>query len=171
MEIGLSLGSNLGDRASALKTATETISGFTKTGIVEASPVYETEPVDVSTEHEHLPFLNTVIIIETDIEPHDLHEELQEIEHEMGRTDTQEMNVPRPIDIDIIYAGDLQIGTEQLTIPHLRWQERRFVVQPLSDVRPDLILPGQSKMVSEILEELPLLPAVRRSAPTPACPP
>ena len=165
MEIGLSLGSNLGDRSAALIAAKNHIDNISSVTVVESSPVYETAPVDVSAEHEHLPFLNAVVIVETESTPQDLLEEFHRIERDMGRSSTAEPNAPRTIDIDIIYADDLEMDTPELTIPHARWHQRRFVAQPLSDVRPQLILPGQDRTVSEILADLPTSPGAERAGP------
>jgi 2-amino-4-hydroxy-6-hydroxymethyldihydropteridine diphosphokinase len=79
---------------------------------------------------------------------------LQYIEQETGRIPSPIVNAPRLIDLDIIYAGNLQINEAHLTIPHPRWHTRRFVLQPLSDIRPDLIILGQNKTVMELLNSL-----------------
>jgi 7,8-dihydro-6-hydroxymethylpterin-pyrophosphokinase len=68
---------------------------------------------------------------------------------------TEDRNAPRPIDIDIIYAGDQVIDSGGLEVPHPRWAERRFVVEPLCDIRPSLVIPEEHKPVSEILRTLP----------------
>ena len=73
----------------------------------------------------------------------------------LGRERSEDRNAPRPIDIDIVYAGDQIIEGSGLEVPHPRWAERRFVVQPLSDVRPEMVLPQANKNVVDILECLP----------------
>lgn len=70
----------------------------------------------------------------------------------MGRVRTGDRNAPRIIDIDILYAGDFIVHEPGLVLPHPRWAEREFVVQPLADVRPDLVLPGTGSKVREVLE-------------------
>ena len=80
------------------------------------------------------------------------------------RQRTAERNEPRKIDIDLIYAGGESIHTDTLTLPHPRWKERRFVLQPLADIRPDLQIPPETRTVSEMLVSLPALPGVTRLA-------
>ncbi|MDD4870782.1 MAG: 2-amino-4-hydroxy-6-hydroxymethyldihydropteridine diphosphokinase [Kiritimatiellae bacterium] len=160
MEIGLSLGSNLGDRLNNLKQARDKISTIQDVDVIDSSPVYETEPVDVLPGYAGLPFLNAVLIINSDLDADDLLNKLLSIEKTMGRELTSGRNSPRPIDIDIIFAGDRVIKRENGGIPHPRWSQRRFVVQPLADIRPDLHIPGETRTVAEVLLTLPLTPKV-----------
>lgn len=154
MEIGLSLGANLGDRLVQLRKAREGIAATRGVAFVVQSPVYETEPVGVLPAERNNFFLNAVVIIETSLEVTRLLARLRGIERELGRTAETRRNAPRPIDIDIIYADDLRVANAGIVIPHPRWAERRFVVQPLSDVRPDLFIPGQTGTVAEVLRKL-----------------
>jgi len=151
MEVGLSLGSNLGDRLAHLSEARRLIGLIPGISISAQSCVYETSPVDVNDEFAHLPFLNAVLLIETAHNPKTLLAKFKDIEQVMGRLHATSRNAPRPIDIDIIYAGDLRIDEESVSIPHPRWVSRRFVVKPLSDLRPDLRLPDQDKTVRDQL--------------------
>ena len=160
MEIGLSLGSNVGARLENLSKARGSIASIDGLRILAAAPVYETDPVGVDDRYAHLPFLNTILIIETALDMHGLHQCLSLIELAMGR-DRTEKNAPRVMDIDIIYAGSTVLHGPDLTIPHPRWNTRRFVVQPLADVRPDLVVPGQPKSAADILSELPEIPVVK----------
>ena len=160
MEYALSLGTNLGDRLKYLELARQTISAHRDIEITAVSALYETEPVDVDPEFSEMNYLNAAIIIETDLSPRELSEETHAIEAEMGRSRSGDINAPRMIDIDIIYAENLVIENERLVIPHPRWAERRFVVQPLADVRPKLIVEGQTLRVEEILLSLPQTPEV-----------
>lgn len=160
MEYAVSLGSNLGDRLASLRKARESIAALPGTTLIASSPVYETEPVGVADEHRQKFFLNAVIVFETDLQPADLSASLREIEISAGRARPAGRNAPRTLDLDIIYAGATLINTSALTIPHPRWAERRFVVQPLADLRPDLILPGQVHAVRQILLTLPPSPKV-----------
>lgn len=155
MEIGLSLGSNLGDRVGHFARARREIASLPKTRMLAQSPVYETDPVGVQPRHQHLKFLNAVLIIETGLALADAQREIAALELKMGRRRDVDRFAPREIDIDILYAGDVWMETEGLTVPHPRWAERRFVVQPLADVRPDLVLPGARADVREILAALP----------------
>ncbi|MBN1269072.1 MAG: 2-amino-4-hydroxy-6-hydroxymethyldihydropteridine diphosphokinase [Kiritimatiellae bacterium] len=154
MEIGLSLGSNLGDRLAFLKEAKRCVLELPYTELTAQSPVYETEPVGVKPEHQHLRFLNCVLIVESATVVHEFFDQLRGIEDAMGRRRTLDRYSPRPIDIDVVYADDLRIESGGLVIPHPRWAERAFVVGPLADVRPDLVVPGSAKTVREIWETL-----------------
>ena len=154
MEVGLSLGSNMGDRLAHLKNAKAII--LNSPGIMSAdqSPVYETEPVDVPPEFQALNFLNAILIVKTLIPLSQLMRTFQFMEQKIGRVPNTVINAPRPMDIDIIYADGLQVREQHIVIPHPHWQERRFVVQPLCDVRPDLKLPGQTGTVADVLAGL-----------------
>ena len=165
MEIGLSLGSNMGDRLARLREASRRIAAIPGVSITAQSPVYETAPVGVSAEHRHIAFLNAVLIVESGADVAWLSERLHRIEDEMGRVRGPDRNSPRPIDIDIIFAGGIGSSDQKLTLPHPRWAERRFVVQPLADVRPQLRLPGEARSVAEILAALPETEAVAVFAP------
>ena len=154
MEAGLSLGTNLGDRLAALVEAKRLLVSRLGLTILAQSPVYETEPVGVPPEYRHLRFLNAILIVSCATISHECMDHLHEIEDLMGRKRQLDRNAPRPIDIDLIYLNGQTIQSGGLVVPHPRWAERRFVVQPLADVRPDLILPGQTKTVREILRDL-----------------
>jgi 2-amino-4-hydroxy-6-hydroxymethyldihydropteridine diphosphokinase len=160
MEVGLSLGSNLGDRLANLRAARQHIGAVAGLRVLACSPIYETEPVDVPAAFADQPFLNAVIIVTCSLNVRVLHKELAAIEAELGRRRGPERNAPRPIDIDILYAGQERVEEPDLKIPHPRWAERRFVVQLLSDVRPDLTLPGEPRRVKEVLAALPARPVV-----------
>jgi 2-amino-4-hydroxy-6-hydroxymethyldihydropteridine diphosphokinase len=160
MEVGLSLGTNIGDRLKFLETARVKITGIDGVTETARSPVYETEPVEVTQEYADEAFLNAVLIISTHLEPDALADALHQIEDQMGRTRTADRNAPRPIDLDVLYVERLSIQNDSLTVPHPRWNERRFVIQPLADIRPDLVLPGDPRPVSEILLSLPTEPNV-----------
>ena len=155
VEVGLSLGSNLGDRLAHLSEAKRRMEDMCKVQIVAQSPVYETEPVGVQPQYSHIKFLNAILIVTHCWTPHECFGHIRELENIMGRTRSLDRFAPRSIDIDLIYAGDFRIESGGLRIPHPHWSERRFVVQPLADVRPDLIVPGQSQTVARILADLP----------------
>jgi len=154
MELGFSLGSNLGDRLANLIAAKDHLLRVPGTRLAAQSPVYETTPVDVRAEFRNLKFLNCVLIAESDLLTEEWLSEIGRIETRMGRRRSPDRNSPRPIDIDILYAGGGIIDSGGLTLPHARWAERRFVVQPLADVRPNLILPGVGRTVREVLANL-----------------
>ena len=158
MEIGISLGSNMGRRVAHFHAAHERLEHTDGIRIIATSPIYETEPVDVADDYAHLPFLNAVIIVESESAIETIAAQLREIEDAFGRVRGSDKNAPRPLDLDVLYADHLALDTEKLRLPHPRWNERRFVVQPLADVRPDLVLPGERRTVSEILAALPERP-------------
>lgn len=151
MEVGLALGANIGNRLEHVIQAKKRILAIPEVHFTAQSPVYETEPVGVPKEFADLVFLNSILIVETPISVHELIGLIQSIEQDMGRTPDARHKRPRPIDIDIIYADQIHIKSNRVTIPHPRWASRRFVVQPLSDVRPDLHIPGQSGTVFDVL--------------------
>lgn len=156
MEIGLSLGANLGNRLVQLQAAKKRILSAEGLALVAQSPVYETEPVDVPSADTGMFFLNAVLIVETTRLAPELLSLCKRIEQQLGRATAPLIkNERRPIDIDIIYAGNLRVEIKDITVPHPRWFKRRFVVQPLSDVRPGLVVPGQTATVHEILRDLP----------------
>jgi 2-amino-4-hydroxy-6-hydroxymethyldihydropteridine diphosphokinase len=152
MRIGVALGSNLGDRLANLRAARKAIADLTGAkGSVLESPVYETEPV--GCEPGAGKFLNAVLEIEYNGDPTDLLQKLIRIEESLGRDRNHARNVSRKIDIDLLYAGELNIENEQLQLPHPRLHLRKFVLQPLADFRPELILPNQTKTVRELLAQ------------------
>jgi 2-amino-4-hydroxy-6-hydroxymethyldihydropteridine diphosphokinase len=163
-EFGFSLGSNLGDRLVNLSEARRRLVAVPGTTLVASSPVYETEPVGVRNEYTELRFLNAVLIATSDKDPRAWLEEIARIEKDLGRQRTEDRNAPRPIDIDILYAGESLIDDGGLEVPHPRWMQRRFVVRPLADVRPDLVLPGAGATVKEILAALPEEGGVEKAA-------
>ena len=160
IEYGLSLGSNLGDRLACLKLAKQQVLSIPGVSEMWQSTVYETTPVGVRPEYDHLPYLNAVLVITAMTSTTAISAAVHTIEDDMGRIRGEDRFAPRPIDIDILYAGNTMSEAESLTLPHPRWAERRFVVQPLADVRPNLIFPGDHKSVREVLASLPIEPSV-----------
>jgi 2-amino-4-hydroxy-6-hydroxymethyldihydropteridine diphosphokinase len=155
MEIGFSLGSNLYNRKRLLMQAKNLLLSAPRTRYVDQSPIYETTPVDVKPEYQSMAYLNSVVIVDSELPIESWLSYIGKIEKNLGRERTEDRNAPRTIDIDIIYAGDQIIDGGGLEVPHPRWAERRFVVQPLNDVRPGMILPEMHKPVSVILNSLP----------------
>ncbi len=152
--IGIAIGSNLGDCNSNLQAARDCLREIAVAGepFLQAS-THQTEPL-------HCPpgsplFSNSVIEMAWEGDPFELLEITQSIESHLGRTAKPERNAPRIIDVDLLYFGGEIINTEALVLPHPRIAERRFVLQPLAEIRPDLILPGQSLTIAEQLAALP----------------
>ncbi len=155
MEIGFSLGSNMHNRKRLLMQAKHLIMSAPRTQFVDQSPIYETTPVDVKPEYQDMAYLNSVVILESALPLESWLTYIGKIETKLGRERSADRNAPRPIDIDMIYAGDQIVDGGGLVVPHPRWAERRFVVQPLYDVRPNMVLPESSQSVAEILAALP----------------
>ena len=152
MRIGIALGSNLGDRLANLRAArTAMVDLAADKSSVLASRVYETEPIDC--EPGAGKFLNAVLEIEYDVDPTELLQKAIGIEESLGRDRRHARNVSRKIDIDLLYADDLNVANGELQLPHPRLHQRKFVLQPLADIRPDLVLPHQTKPISELLAQ------------------
>jgi 2-amino-4-hydroxy-6-hydroxymethyldihydropteridine diphosphokinase len=145
----LALGSNLGDREARLREAAAKLEAA-EIRILRCSPVYETEPQDVRDQGW---FLNAVLEAETALFPIQLLARTQKIEREMGRQ-LVKISGPRTIDIDILLYGNFVIRTPQLEIPHPRMTARRFVLEPLAALAPDLRLPLAGRTVREMLAEI-----------------
>lgn len=126
-----------------------------------SSRVYETTPVDC--EPGAGSFLNAVIEIGYGGAAGDLLEALRETEQQLGRPPRHAKNTSRTIDLDLLYFGDTAIDTPELQLPHPRLHERAFVLQPLAEIRPDLILPNQHRPVADLLRELGDTSALVRS--------
>jgi 2-amino-4-hydroxy-6-hydroxymethyldihydropteridine diphosphokinase len=153
MKVGVALGSNLGDRLQNFRAACQAVTNLTGVAPpVSISPIYETEPIDCEAGAPQ--FFNAVLEFNYKGEPLDLLRELKRIEAELGRGGDPRRNVSREIDIDLLYFGDRVISNEKLQLPHPRMQMRRFVLQPLADIHPDLVLPNQTRTVRELLASL-----------------
>ena len=160
MRAGIALGSNLGERIANLRNAHREIAGLTGSlPPLRCSPIYETEPVDC--EQGAAKFFNAVIEIGYSGPPEELRRALAGIERTLGRPASHERNVSRPIDLDLLYFGDVVIDSAELRLPHPRMVEREFVLRPLADIRPGLVLPKQTETVGELLLRLPASGVVR----------
>lgn len=155
MESGFSLGSNLGDRLAHLRAARARLCDLPGVRLLATAPVYETDPVGVKEEFRHLAFLNTVLIFEGTLPPIEWRRLTAQIENDLGRVRSADKFAPRTLDIDVLFVGDHCVDADGLVLPHPRWMQRRFVLQPLADVRPGLILPGATLSVFQTLEKLP----------------
>lgn len=164
MEAILSLGSNMGDRRAYLIAARDALAQLPGTRLTACAPLYESEPVDVPEAYREAAYLNTIVVVESDLSPEDLSREAHAIEARLGRRRGAERCAPRCIDIDLIACGEAVRDLPALRLPHPRALQRRFVCQPLADVRPDLVLPGAARSVRATLAALPRRPAVRRAA-------
>jgi 2-amino-4-hydroxy-6-hydroxymethyldihydropteridine diphosphokinase len=160
MRAGIALGSNVGDRLRNLHAARTRVMAIQGLGRpVKISRIYETEPV--GCEPGSAPFLNAVMEVGWSGRTSDgLLLAVRGVERAMGRPERYPRNAPRVIDVDLLYISDLVLNTDELTLPHPRMFERRFVLAPLADICPDLLLPGQSETVAQLLAKLPDEPRV-----------
>lgn len=148
----LSLGSNMGNRNKMLLNACRLLE-LECGSLALISPVYKTAPWGYDSDNW---YLNQVVAINTVLSPEELLIETQKIELELGRTTkTQTLYQDRPIDIDILVMGDSIVNTDRLAIPHKELANRKFVLKPLNDIMPELIIPVLNKSVTELLEETP----------------
>lgn len=135
----IALGSNLGDREWHLRRAIRELSRVVR--VVRVSSIHETEPVDAPRGSPD--FMNMVIVGRTSLPPHALLRELLAIEARLGRRRSIR-NAPRVIDLDLIFYGARHIRTPDLIVPHPRWMERDFVIEPLQELSPYLRAPRGS---------------------------
>ncbi len=151
---GIALGSNLGDRLSNLRAAFAHLREIATPGeAVLHAPVYQTEPRFCPPGSPD--FLNTVVEIGFRGTALELLAKTRGIELALGRSRGAERNAPRVIDLDLLYLGDETNACDDLELPHPRIGERRFVLQPLADIRPELVIPGQDQTISGLLAALP----------------
>jgi len=152
--VAVALGSNLGDRHAYLDSAISQLSAFLSG--LRVSSRHDTTPVGVPDDQP--PYLNAAAVGRAHADPHALLAGLQSIEAAAGRTRAY-ANAPRTLDLDLILFGDLRIEEPHLVIPHPRFRERVFVLQPLAEIAPDLIDPVTGLTVTALLERLQQGPA------------
>jgi 2-amino-4-hydroxy-6-hydroxymethyldihydropteridine diphosphokinase len=153
MRTAVALGSNVDDRLGNLRAARNAILALSNVKPpVLSSAIYETDPV--GCEPGAKKFRNAVIEFDYEGDPASLLDQLVRIEEALGRKRDHPKNVSRTIDIDLLYCGDRVVEDERLRLPHPRMHLRKFVLQPLAGIRPGLMLPGQTKTISELLAEL-----------------
>jgi 2-amino-4-hydroxy-6-hydroxymethyldihydropteridine diphosphokinase len=129
------LGSNLGDREGTLRRAIELLGDE----VVAISTFRETDPVGYEDQPR---FVNAAVALETELGPRELLDRLLAVERELGRTRNGPRYGPRTIDLDLLVYGDEAIEEPGLSVPHSRLAERRFVLEPLFELDPDLVIPG-----------------------------
>jgi len=155
MDVGLGFGSNEGDRFGNLKAAKGRVLTVPGIQLLAQSSLYETEPVGVKPEYQHLKFINAVILVRIAITLTDFHQQLMAIEAAIGRNRTADKFSPRPLDIDILFAGSLVMDTPSLRLPHPQCMKRRFVLEPLTEIMPNFVLPNTQSTVRDLLASLP----------------
>jgi 2-amino-4-hydroxy-6-hydroxymethyldihydropteridine diphosphokinase len=147
----IALGSNLGDRAEMLSSATRGLDRFGR--VTAHSSIYETEPVGY---RDQPAFLNAVVALETQLEPLPLLRGLLAIERELGRDRSHDLpKGPRTLDLDLLVMGDCVVADEELSLPHPALAQRRFVLAPLVEIAPELRHPQTHQTMAELLALLP----------------
>ena len=144
------LGANLGERETALHRALELVAAEPGIEVVAVSSFRETEPVGYADQPA---FLNAAAAIETELSPRNLLERLLAVERRLGRTRGGPRYGPRTIDLDLLVYGDERVEERGLTVPHPRLHERRFALEPLAELEPELVVPGRGG-VSDLLAAL-----------------
>ena len=139
------LGANLGDRERTLRAAVDALAAEEGVEVVAVSTLRETEPVGVG---EQPRFLNGAVELETTLTARELLDRLLAVEQRFGRVRILGEHGPRTLDLDLLLYGDEVIDEPGLTVPHPRLHERRFVLEPLHELAPDLVVPGRGDMES-----------------------
>jgi len=144
----IALGANQGDLAETLAGALNSLAELEQSELVAVSPYYRTAPVDA----EGPDYLNAVARLDTRLEPYALLLHLLDLELMLGRKrPAGKRNAPRSIDLDLLLVGEFCIQSTALTLPHPRMHLRAFVLRPLADIEPELVIPGRGR-VRDLLE-------------------
>jgi 2-amino-4-hydroxy-6-hydroxymethyldihydropteridine diphosphokinase len=130
----VALGANLGDAVATVQQALRDLAALPETRLLKASSLYRSAPYEAQGPD----FINAVALVYTQLSPLALLHALQALELQCGR-ERPFKNAPRTLDLDIIFYGDVSLDTPELTLPHPRWQERAFVLQPLAEVWPERV--------------------------------
>jgi 2-amino-4-hydroxy-6-hydroxymethyldihydropteridine diphosphokinase len=139
------LGANLGDREATIHAAVEALAVGEGIAVLATSILRDTEPVGVG---EQPPFLNGAVELETTLTPRELLDRLLAVEQRFGRVRTPGEHGPRTLDLDLLLYGDEAIDEPGLTVPHPRLHERRFVLEPIAELAPGLVVPGHGDVES-----------------------
>jgi 2-amino-4-hydroxy-6-hydroxymethyldihydropteridine diphosphokinase len=145
----IGFGSNVGDRQQNVFNALLELQKSPFVSIQKVSSFYETDPVGYT---EQADFINGVVEIATDLSPAQLLSFVQGIEQKLGRTRTVRWG-PRMIDLDILLYDETVLKSDELVIPHREMHKRRFVLGPLAEIAPDIMIPGTEKTVSQLLND------------------
>ena len=146
----IGIGSNLGERESTIRDALELLAADPELEVEAVSSIRETDPVGVVDQPR---FLNAAIRLATDLAPYPLLQRLLAVEQQLGRVRTGERYGPRTIDLDLLLYGDELVDEPGLRVPHPRLAERRFVLEPLAELDPGLVVPGLGP-IQALLSEL-----------------
>lgn len=160
----IALGANLGQPREQIRAAIRALRERSR-GTVRASSLWESTPEDCPPGSPR--FVNAVVELAPAVgeTPERMLDQLQELERAFGRPPKKQVNEARPLDLDLIAWGDERRNSERLILPHPRAHLRRFVLVPLAELAPDLVLPGHSQTVSHLASQLPPDPSFRRIGP------
>jgi 2-amino-4-hydroxy-6-hydroxymethyldihydropteridine diphosphokinase len=145
------IGSNQGDRLQRISDAARALGATAGVQVVQMAPIIETEPMGGPPQG---PYLNTAVELSTALTPQQLLATLQAIERRLGRAPSAQRWAPRPIDLDLLLYDDRVVNDPQLTIPHPRMHERRFVLEPLAQLAPQLSHPILHQTIEELLSRV-----------------
>ena len=140
----VALGANLGDAVATVQQALRDVAGLPDTQLIQASSLYRSAPYEAQGPD----FINAVVLVQTLLSPVPLLHALQALELQTGR-ERPFKNAPRTLDLDIIFYGDVNLATSELTLPHPRWHERAFVLHPLAEVWPERVSATQLAAVHD----------------------
>ncbi len=149
----IGFGSNLGDRKAKFHEALRSLADLPKTCIQAKSRLYETEPVGLTDDGPK--FLNAVILIQTELGPKELMGAMQTHELLLGKSTSHRSDESRVIDLDLLLYGEKNIGEDGFKIPHPRMHQRAFVLVPLAELDPNIVIPGLDCTVSDLIRRLP----------------
>ena len=155
----VALGSNLGERMTALQGAVDALADTPDVWLTGVSPVYETAPVDSPDGAK--PYLNAILLLDTTLPAARLMERALAVEDAFGRERTDVRNAPRTLDVDLVVVGDRRSDEDFLRLPHPRAHERAFVLQPWYDLEPDAVIPDAGP-IEELLAKADTTGITRR---------
>jgi len=152
-KVFVALGSNLGDREGHLLQGAADIADIADCSDLQMSSIYETDPMGPQDQPD---YLNTVCLFNCELEPHELLAELKLIERQHGRVQSTERWRARPLDLDIVLFADQRISSAELTVPHVGLAQRSFVLWPLAELAPELVVPDHGP-VQQLIKACPPL--------------
>jgi 2-amino-4-hydroxy-6-hydroxymethyldihydropteridine diphosphokinase len=162
----LGLGSNMGERRANLQLAVDALPRA-QVNVLASSSTYDTDPVGEVLDQAS--FLNACLFVETDLGPLQLLDAVKRLERELGREEGSPRHGPRPIDIDVLLLGDLEVSDERMSLPHAHLLQRRFVLIPALELDFDLSIPGGGRLADALIA-LPPSEGVRWAGPPLALP-
>jgi 2-amino-4-hydroxy-6-hydroxymethyldihydropteridine diphosphokinase len=149
----IGFGSNLGDRKTKFQEALRALENLPNTRLKARSRLYETNPIGLSDDGPK--FLNAVILVETDLSPRELIGSMRSIELALGKSVCHQSDKSRVIDLDLLLYGEDYFREDDLEIPHPRMSDRAFVLAPLAELAPNILIPGLERTVEDLIRLLP----------------